>query len=221
MEDILTRLGELGLVPVIRIEQAEHALPLGEALLEGGLPGAEITLRTEAGEGAIRYIATEFPEVLVGAGTVLSIEQAERAVAAGARYVVCPGFDADIVDWCVQQGVPVVPGIATPTEINMALKKGLNLLKFFPAEAAGGIAMLKALSEPYSGVKFIPTGGINPENLAGYLRLSNVHACGGSWMVSPTLIAQGQFGEITGLVRAARALVQQAREQQVVPKASP
>ncbi len=211
MNDVLARLGQLGLLPVIKIEQEEHAVPLGKALLDGGLPCAEITLRTAAGEGAIRRIAAELPEVLVGAGTVLSVEQAQRAVSAGARYVVSPGFDPEVVDWCLTQGVPVMPGVATPTEIIMALKKGLQILKFFPAETLGGVGMLKALADPFSNVKFVPTGGINPANLAEYLGLPNVHACGGSWMVPGRLLMQ-QFGEITRLVTEARSLVQQARE---------
>jgi 2-dehydro-3-deoxyphosphogluconate aldolase/(4S)-4-hydroxy-2-oxoglutarate aldolase len=173
----------------------------------------EITLRTEAGEGAIRLITAKFSEMLVGAGTVLSVEQAERAVAAGARYIVCPGFDADIADWCLRRSIPIVPGVATPTEINMALKKGLHILKFFPAEALGGIDMLKALADPYGNVKFVPTGGINPQNLPEYLTLVNVHACGGSWIAPARLLAQQQFGEVTRLVRETRALVQQIREK--------
>ncbi|MEO8288166.1 MAG: bifunctional 4-hydroxy-2-oxoglutarate aldolase/2-dehydro-3-deoxy-phosphogluconate aldolase [Chloroflexota bacterium] len=208
MEAVLARLGELGIIPVVKIEQEQHALPLMKALLEGGLPCAEITLRTEAGLGVIRRIAAEFPDVLVGAGTVLSVEQAEQAAAAGAQYIVSPGFDPDVVDWCLLQDVPVVPGAITPTEINMALKKRLHILKFFPAQASGGADMLKALADPYSGVKFIPTGGITAENLPEYLRLGNVHACGGSWMVPAKLIAQHEFGQIAKLTREAVALVQ-------------
>jgi 2-dehydro-3-deoxyphosphogluconate aldolase / (4S)-4-hydroxy-2-oxoglutarate aldolase len=212
MTDVLTRLGEIGLLPVIRIEREEHAVPLGRALLDGGLPCAEITLRTAAGEGAIRSIAAELPELLVGAGTVLSVEQAQRAVAAGARYLVSPGFDPEVIDWCLRQGVPVMPGVATPTEITAALKKGLRILKFFPAELLGGVSMLKALADPFGGVKFVPTGGINAANLAEYLSLPNVHACGGSWMVPGRLVAQEQFGEIGRLVAEALAIVQQARQ---------
>lgn len=212
MGSVLDSLGELGIIPVIKIEQERHALPLMEALLEGGLPCAEITLRTEAGTGAIRLIAAEFPQALVGAGTVLSVEQAEQAAGAGARYIVSPGFDPDVVDWCLQQGVPVVPGVVTPTEVNMALKRGLGIVKFFPAQASGGVAMLKALADPYSSVKFIPTGGITPDNLPEYLRLSNVQACGGSWMAPARLIAQERFDEIARLTRQAVALVQRSRE---------
>jgi 2-dehydro-3-deoxyphosphogluconate aldolase / (4S)-4-hydroxy-2-oxoglutarate aldolase len=211
MNDVLARLGEIGLLPVIKIEREEQAVPLGRALLDGGLPCAEITLRTAAGEGAIRSIAAKIPEMLVGAGTVLSVEQAQRAVAAGARYLVSPGFDPEVVDWCLQQGVPVMPGVATPTEITTALKKGLRILKFFPAEQLGGVRMLKALADPFRDVKFVPTGGINPANLAEYLSLPNVHACGGSWMVPGKLLAQQQFSEIKQLVVQALSLVEQAR----------
>ena len=211
MNEVLARLGQSGLIPVISIEHEEHAVPLARALLDGGLRCAEITLRTAAGEGAIRRIAAEVPEVLVGAGTVLSVEQAHQAVAAGASYIVSPGFDPDGVDWCQAEGVPVIPGVATPTEINMALKRGLHIVKFFPANMLGGAGMLKALAEPYRDVRFIPTGGVNPGNLAEYLCLSNVHACGGSWMAPGNLIAQQQFGEITRLVAEARSLVLNTR----------
>lgn len=211
MHNVLVRLGEIGIIPVIKIEEECHALPLAEALLQADLPCAEITLRTEAALVSIRRIATEHTEVLVGAGTVLTVEQAREAVAAGAQYIVSPGFDPDIADWCLQHNVPIVPGAVTPSEINMALKKGLRVLKFFPAQAYGGTATLKALADPYSGVKFIPTGGITAGNLQEYLRLSNVYACGGSWMVPPRLIAQEQFGEIVRLAGEARALVQQSR----------
>ncbi len=211
MHSVLVRLGEVGIIPVISIEEVRHALPLANALLEGDLPCAEITLRTHAGLGAIRSIAAELPDVLVGAGTVLTVDQAEQAVAAGAQFIVSPGFDSDIVDWCLQHEVPVVPGAITPTEINMALKKGLTILKFFPAQAYGGIATLKALADPYSGVKFIPTGGVSRDNLQDYLRSANVHACGGSWMAPGKLINEEQFGRITQLAAEARTLVGQAR----------
>jgi 2-dehydro-3-deoxyphosphogluconate aldolase/(4S)-4-hydroxy-2-oxoglutarate aldolase len=211
MSSVLDRLGDVGVIPVIKIEDERHALPLAKALLEGDLPCAEITLRTGAGIGAIRQIAAEVPEVLVGAGTVLTVEQAEQAVAAGAQYIVSPGFDPEILDWCVQQGVVVVPGAVTPTEINMALKKGLYILKFFPAQAYGGVATLKALSDPYVGVKFIPTGGISPDNLPEYLRLGNVYACGGSWMAPSGLIAEERFDAISQLAREARTLARQIR----------
>ena len=211
MQEILDTLGHLGVVPVVKIDQADEAVPLGNALIAGGLPCAEITFRTGAAEEAIRRIASELPQVVIGAGTVLSVEQAEKAVAAGARYIVSPGFDPKVVDWCLTHNVAVTPGVATPTEINMALDKGLDILKFFPAEALGGLKTLKALAAPYVGVKFIPTGGINPKNLADYLSLPAVHACGGSWLVKGTLISAGEFIEITRLAEEARAIVRQVR----------
>jgi 2-dehydro-3-deoxyphosphogluconate aldolase/(4S)-4-hydroxy-2-oxoglutarate aldolase len=211
MQEILETLGRLGVVPVVKIERAHEAVPLGNALIAGGLPCAEITFRTSAAEEAIRRIASELPEVVIGAGTVLSVEQAEKAVAAGARYIVSPGFDPKVVDWCLTHDVPVTPGVATPTEINMALDKGLNILKFFPAEALGGLKTLKALAAPYGGVKFIPTGGINSKNLADYLSLSAVHACGGSWLVASKLISGGEFAEITRLAEEAQSIVRQVR----------
>jgi 2-dehydro-3-deoxyphosphogluconate aldolase/(4S)-4-hydroxy-2-oxoglutarate aldolase len=210
---ILQQMRDFGVVPVVAINQAEDAIPLGQALLSGGLPCAEITFRTAAAEEAIQRIASELPEILIGAGTVLNIEQAERAVSAGARFIVSPGFDAKVVSWCLEQGVVVTPGVATPTEINMALDHGLMILKFFPAEALGGIKTLKAISAPYVNVKFIPTGGVNLENLADYLRLPSVHACGGSWLVKRSLIDAGDFDEITRRAREALEVVHQVRTE--------
>jgi len=212
MTGILQQLGNFGLIPVVAIETAQDAPKLGQALLDGGLPCAEITFRTAAAEDAIRLLAAECPDVLVGAGTVLSVEQAQKAVSAGARYIVSPGFDADVVGWCLDNNVPVTPGVVTPTEVAMALKKGLSVLKFFPAEAAGGVKLLKAIAAPYGQVKFIPTGGINAQNLAGYLSLPMVHACGGSWMASKQLIAAGEFDRITALTREAVSIAQQIRQ---------
>ena len=215
MDEILETLGSLGVVPVVAIDRAEDATGLGEALMAGGLPCAEITFRTAAAVSAIERIAAEFPAILVGAGTVLSVQQAKDAVSAGAKFIVSPGFDANVVDWCVENKLPVTPGVATPTEINMALTKGLDILKFFPAERLGGIAMLKAIGAPYVNVKFIPTGGINANNVAEYLSLPFVHACGGSWMVKRSLIAEGQFVEITRLVEQAVAVVNESRTQEM------
>jgi 2-dehydro-3-deoxyphosphogluconate aldolase/(4S)-4-hydroxy-2-oxoglutarate aldolase len=212
MTDILQQLGHLGLIPVVAIEGATDAPPLGRALREGGLPCAEITFRTAAAEEAIRLMATECPDVLVGAGTVLSVEQAQKAVAAGAKFIVSPGFDAEVVDWCLAHNVPITPGVMTPTEVALALKKGVNVLKFFPAEAAGGVKLLKSIAAPYGQVKFIPTGGIDAQNLAGYLSLPMVHACGGSWMVTKQLIAAGKFDQITALTREAVTITQQIRQ---------
>lgn len=211
MTDIFSQLYKLGVVPVVAIDDAADAVNLGNALIEGGIPCAEITFRTAAAADAINAISTYCPEVLVGAGTVLTVEQAQKAKASGAKFIVTPGFDAAVVDWCLANDMPITPGVMTPTEINMALNKGLSLLKFFPAEAAGGIKTLKAIGAPYVGVKFIPTGGISPANLAAYLSLPMVHACGGSWLVSKTLIAAGEFAKITALAAEAVQLVQSIR----------
>jgi 2-dehydro-3-deoxyphosphogluconate aldolase/(4S)-4-hydroxy-2-oxoglutarate aldolase len=211
VESVLERLGELALVPVIKITRAEHAVQLGEALLDGGLPCAEITFRTAAAEEAIWCIASALPEILTGAGTVLSVDQAQRAVRAGAQFVVSPGFNPKVVNWCLEHDVPVTPGVATPTEIDMALDRGLDILKFFPAGALGGAATLKAIAAPYSAVRFIPTGGVNAQNLSEDLRLPSVHACGGSWMAPAKLISAGAFDEITRLTREALEIVRQQR----------
>jgi 2-dehydro-3-deoxyphosphogluconate aldolase/(4S)-4-hydroxy-2-oxoglutarate aldolase len=211
MRELLEKLGRLGVVPVVEIERSGDAVDLGRALLAGGLPCAEITFRTEAAEEAIRRISSNLPEIILGAGTVLSVGQADRAASAGARFIVSPGFNQKVVDWCLQNEIPVTPGVATPTEIEMALDKGLNILKFFPAEALGGITMLKAIAAPYGGVKFIPTGGINQENLADYLAQRSVHCCGGSWLVKAKLISAGRFDEITRLTQEAVTVVRRVR----------
>lgn len=215
MERIFEALGQIGLVPVIRIDKPEDAVPLARALVEGGLGCAEITFRTAAAEEAIRRVASELRDMLVGAGTVLTAQQAEQAVRAGAQYIVAPGFDPAVVGWCQEHQVPVLPGVATPTEINMALARGLTLLKFFPAEELGGVRMLKALYGPYQEVKFIPTGGINVQTLPEYLALPNVVACGGSWMATGKLISEGQFDEITRVAKDARAIVRRVRGEEV------
>jgi len=205
-------IGKLALVPVVQIEHSKDATNLGKALLDGGLPCAEITFRTEPAEEAIKSIAASMPEIILGAGTVLTSAQAEKAVSAGAQFVVSPGFNPKVVDWCLNHEVPVIPGVATPTEIEMALDKGLTILKFFPAQAVGGIEMLKAISAPYVGVKFIPTGGINAQNLANYLKLPMVFACGGSWFVKADLISNGNFKEITRLTKEAVSIVRHSRD---------
>lgn len=213
MSEIVEKLGEIGIIPVVAIEDADSAVPLGQALLNGGLPCAEITFRTAAAASAIQKMSAAHPDILVGAGTVLTVDQAEQAVAAGARFIVTPGFDAQVVDWCLANYTPITPGVMTPTDINQAIAKGLNILKFFPAEAAGGIKTLKAIGGPYVGVKFIPTGGINASNLGDYLALSMVHACGGSFMVKKQLITAGDFEMISILTREAVGLVAVARKK--------
>jgi 2-dehydro-3-deoxyphosphogluconate aldolase / (4S)-4-hydroxy-2-oxoglutarate aldolase len=212
MADVMGTLGRIGLVPVVKIDRASDAVPLGQALIAGGLPCAEITFRTAAAEEAIANLSAACrDDMVIGAGTVLTIDQAERAVRAGARFIVSPGFSPALVDWCLAHDVPAMPGCVTPTEIMAALDKGLKILKFFPAEVYGGIAALKALSAPFGMVKFVPTGGVNAKNLADYLSLGAVHAVGGSWMVEGKLIAGSQWAEITRLAAEACAIVRQVR----------
>ncbi len=203
MNEVLTRLGKIGIVPVIALDDAKDALPLGKALLAGGIGCAEVTFRTAAAEEVIRTLTKELPEMLTGAGTVLTTEQVDRAVAAGAKFIVSPGLNPKVVEYCVNKGIPVTPGCSTPSDVEIALEYGLDVVKFFPAEASGGIAMIKAMSAPYSGVKFMPTGGINAGNINNYLSFNKVLACGGSWMVDKKLVATGNFDEITRLSREA------------------
>jgi 2-dehydro-3-deoxyphosphogluconate aldolase/(4S)-4-hydroxy-2-oxoglutarate aldolase len=210
-QSVNEQLAAFGVIPVVTIEDAKNAVPLAEALLAGGLACAEITFRTGAARDSIAAIGRHLPEVFLMAGTVLTVEQASQAVAAGAAGIVTPGFDEAVVGWCSSSSVPVFPGVTTPTEINMALKFGLETLKFFPAEAYGGLKTLKALGGPYPNIRFIPTGGINPGNLADYLGHPSVIACGGSWLVKKALIAAGDFDEITRLTREAVGIVQASR----------
>ena len=203
MEKIHEKIGGLGIVPVVKIMDADDAVDLGKALLKGGLPIAEITFRTDAAEEAIKRIHTELPDILLGAGTVLTVEQAKKAVSAGAEFIVAPGFNPDVVDYCVVNNIPVVPGVNSPTQIEMALKRDLRVLKFFPAEASGGLTMLKSMAAPYGDLKFIPTGGVNMENINTYLQSDKVLACGGTWMVKPELISSGNFNEITKITSEA------------------
>ena len=203
MQHILERIEQLGIVPVVKIDDAGQAVPLARALLGGGLPVAEITFRTEAAEDAIRNIVAQVPDMLVGAGTVLTTDQAKRAIDAGVRFIVTPGLSPKVVEFCLEREMPVTPGVATPTDIQTALELGLDILKFFPAEAFGGLSTLKALSAPFGAVRFIPTGGISADNLVDYLMFPKVLACGGSWMVKDTLIKNGRFDEITRLTREA------------------
>lgn len=218
MAEVLAALSRIGLVPVIRIDSPHDAVPLAKALLDGGIGCAEVTFRTPAAAEAIAAISSTCGELLLGAGTVLTVEQADQAIQAGARYIVAPGFDPTVVGWCQQRHVPVLPGVATPTEISMALARELDLLKFFPAEAMGGVQTLKALYPPFAGVRFIPTGGITPANLPQYLALPNVAACGGSWMVKEGMISAGKFTEIARLCRQARAIVGQVRGEPEVSR---
>lgn len=198
-------------IPVLQIDNADDAVPVAESLSAGGLPVAEITLRTEAALDSIRHIAHEAPHILVGAGTVANQEQAQRACEAGAKFLVSPGLDEEVILWAQERQIPIVPGAVTPTEIMRATRLGLTLLKFFPADAMGGVKTLKSISDPFPQVRFIPTGGIGRENLAEYLRLINVHAIGGSWMAKRQLIAEARFDEITRAAKEASDLVKQIR----------
>jgi 2-dehydro-3-deoxyphosphogluconate aldolase / (4S)-4-hydroxy-2-oxoglutarate aldolase len=209
MPEVIDAIIRLRILPTITLERVEDARPLADALKAGGLPVAEVTFRTAAAEESIRAIS-EDNDVLLGAGTVLQPEQVDRALSAGAAFVVSPGFNRKVVDRCREVGLPIIPGVSTPTEIEMALDAGIDLVKFFPSEALGGVAMLKAISAPYGMVRFVPTGGVSPQNLSAYLALPSVAAVGGSWMVASDLIKNGRFEEITRLTSEAMAMVRSA-----------
>jgi len=204
---IVERIGLYGLVPVIRLEDAAQAVPLASALRKGGLPVAEVTFRTDAAADSIRRIREADPGMCVGAGTVLSPEQADQAIEAGAGFIVSPGINRRVVERCLERGVPVVPGCSCPTDLETALEYGLHAVKFFPAEASGGLAALKAMSAPYGSLRFLPTGGIDAKNLKDYLAFDKVFACGGSWMVKEDLVAAGDFEGVTRLTAEAVAIV--------------
>ena len=211
MNELLQRVEEMGVVPVVVLNDAKDAAPLAKALCDGGLPCAEVTFRTEAAEESIRIMATQFPQMLIGAGTVLTIDQVDRAVAAGAKFIVSPGFDPEIVDYCIEKGILVLPGCITPSEVAQAVKRGLSVIKFFPAEQFGGVATIKALAAPYTSVRFMPTGGVSAKNLADYLGFKKIVACGGSWMVKGDMIAAGEFDKIKEMTAEAVALVKEIR----------
>ena len=213
MKDLAERFHEVGVVPVVVLEDAKDAVPLAQALVEGGLPCAEVTFRTAAAEESIRLMAEKFPEMLVGAGTVLTTEQVDAAVKAGAKFIVSPGFDPEIVDYCLEKKrFLILPGCISPSEVAQAVKRGLKTVKFFPAEQAGGVAMIKAMAAPYTGIKFMPTGGINAKNLEDYLSFDKIICCGGSWMVKGDLVKAGAFDKIKELTAEARNLVESIRK---------
>ncbi len=203
MNAVIEEISKIGIVPVIALDDAKDAEPLARALCGGGLPCAEVTFRTAAAEESIRIMAEKFPQMLVGAGTVLTAEQADRAVAAGAKFIVSPGLNPKVAAHCVSKEIPIIPGCANPSDVEQAIEQGLSVVKFFPAEAAGGLPMIKAMSAPYTAVKFMPTGGINADNLNEYLSFNKIVACGGSWMVKKDLVAAGEFDKITALTREA------------------
>lgn len=210
--DMEAQIEKLGLVPVVVLNDAKDAKPLAKALCDGGLPCAEVTFRTDAAEESIRQMTQNFPQMLVGAGTVLTVEQVNRAVNAGAKFIVSPGFDPAIVDYCLNREIPVFPGCVTPSEVAQAVKRGLRVVKFFPAKQYGGVATIKALAAPYVGLRFMPTGGVSASNLKEYLECPSIVACGGSWMVKGDLIQAGAFDEITKLTREAVKLAKEIRK---------
>ncbi len=206
MPGVVDRISQLKLIPMVVIDNVDSAAPFADALVRGGLPIAEITFRTSAAEAAIRTLADR-GDVLVGAGTVLTIEQADRAIDAGAQFIVAPGTNPTIVEHVLKRGLPMLPGVVTPSEIELALSLGVDTLKFFPAEQMGGVATLKALAGPYRNVRFVPTGGIAPESVKSYLQLPNVIACGGSWMAPRDMLASGNFDAIARLIEDAASIL--------------
>ena len=211
MNELLRKFQELGIVPVVVLDNAKDAEPLAKALCDGGLPCAEVTFRTDAAEESIRIMAQKFPHMLIGAGTVLTIDQVDRAVAAGAKFIVSPGLNPKVVTYCVEKNIPITPGVQTPSEIEQALEFGLDVVKFFPAEPAGGLKMIKALAGPYVNLKFIPTGGISTKNAPEYLAYDKILAVGGSWVASKDLINAGKFDEIEKITKESVAMVKAAR----------
>ena len=205
------KISQFGLVPVVVLEDEKDDLPLAKALVEGGLPVAEVTFRTAAAEASIKKMCEAYPDMVVGAGTVLNIEQVEKAVAAGAKFIVSPGYDEEIVNYCLEKDIPIYPGTVTPSDLSKAVKKGLSVVKFFPAEQYGGVNTIKALAAPFTTVKFMPTGGVNAKNLKDYLSCNKIVACGGSWMVKGDLIKAQEFEKIKELTREAVALVKEIR----------
>ena len=211
MNEVLEKLGKIGIVPVVVLDDAKDAENLGRALMKGGLPCAEVTFRTAAAEESIRILSEKFPEMIVGAGTVLTIEQVDRAVKAGAKFIVSPGTNPKVVDYCVKNNIPITPGTCTPSNVETALEFGLDVVKFFPAEPSGGLNFIKAIAAPYVGVKFMPTGGINAKNVRDYLAYDRIIACGGSWMVTKDLIKAGDFEQIKKLTAEAAEIVKEVR----------
>jgi len=211
MHDVLKQIQEIGIVPVVVLDDVNDAEPLGKALCEGGLPCAEVTFRTEAAEECIRIMSEKFPDMLVGAGTVLTTEQVDRAVDAGAKFIVSPGLNPGIVKYCVEKGVPITPGCANASDIEQALENGLEVVKFFPAEPAGGLPMIKALAAPYVNVMFMPTGGISPKNVRDYLAYNRILACGGSWMVKADLVKNKEYDKIVEMCKECVAIVKESR----------
>ena len=209
---LFDKIKKIGIVPVVKLEDAQDAKPLAKALCDGGLPCAEVTFRTEQAADAIKNMKEAYPEMLVGAGTVLTTSQVNEAVNAGAEFIVSPGLNPEVVEYCIEKNIPILPGCANPSDVEQAIKYGLKVVKFFPAEAAGGIKTIKAMAAPYVGLKFMPTGGINAGNLTEYLSCDKILCCGGSWMVKGDLVKAGDFGKIRELSAEARKLIDTIRK---------
>lgn len=207
---VMEHMHALGVVPVVVLDRVEHAVPLARAMQAGGIPCAEVTLRTAAGLGSIEAMS-RLGDILVGAGTVVTLDQCKDALSAGARFIVSPGLNTKVVEHCLARDIPVLPGCVTPTEIMQAMELGLNTVKFFPANVYGGLAAMKALAAPFTGIRFIPTGGVNGDNLAQYLSAPYVHAVGGSWLCDRKLVNAGDFAAITALCAQATRAVRAAR----------
>ena len=208
---MIEKLSASGVVPVVVLDNAKDAIPTAKALLAGGVNVMEITFRTAAAADSIKAVSESCPDMLVGAGTVVTLDQCKQALECGAKFIVSPGFDPEVVSWCVERNVPITPGCVTPTEIMAAMKLGLNVVKFFPAGVYGGLKAMKSLSAPFGGAKFIPTGGVDAKNLKEYLEAPFVHAVGGSWLCPKKEIAAGNFGAITALCKEASQIVKEVR----------
>lgn len=211
MNTIMEQLAEMLVVPVVVLNDAKDAERLADALVQGGLPCAEVTFRTAAAEESIRIMTRKYPEMLVGAGTVLTVDQVDRAVGAGAKFIVSPGFDPEVVDYCMKKEIPILPGIITPSEAAQAVRRGLKVVKFFPAEQFGGVTAIKALAAPYTMLKFMPTGGVSVKNLKDYLSCDKIICCGGSWMVKGELIQNGEYEKIAEMTKEAVELAKSVR----------
>lgn len=211
MNETLEKLGQYGIVPVVVLNDSKDAEPLADALCEGGLACAEVTFRTKAAAESIKIMSEKHPEMLVGAGTVLTVEQVDEAVAAGAKFIASPGLNSEVVKYCLDKNIAITPGVVTPSEMEQAIELGLNIVKFFPAEPSGGLSMIKAVSAPYTMLKFMPTGGINPGNVKEYLKSDKIFACGGSWMVKGDLVDAGDFDKIKELTKEAADIVKEIR----------
>jgi hypothetical protein len=212
MNEVLKKIQEIGILPVVVLEDAKDAKPLANALCEGGLPLAEVTFRTSAAKESIEIMSSQFPDMLVGAGTVLSVEQVKEAIKAGAKFIVSPGFDDEVVNYCLENNIPVTPGTCTPSDVQKCYKLGLEVVKFFPAEPSGGLNMIKAIAAPYTTIKFIPTGGIDLNNMSNYLSYEKIFAIGGSWMVKGSLVKNGEFDKIKQMTKEAVERVKEVRK---------